>query len=55
MIFCGMTEGVLLLQGPPGTGKITTLVALLLHQQRVKQRTLACAPSNKAMQLLASR
>ena len=45
--------GTLLLQGPPGTGKTTTLVKLLqsLHQQR----TLVCAASNKAIQVLAER
>ena len=52
--FLSLTEkGTLLLQGPPGTGKTTTLVTLL---QRLRdQRTLVCAASNKAIQVLAER
>lgn len=46
-------------QGPPGTGKTTFTVQTLLkilHDSRTSgQRTLVCAPSNKAILVLASR
>lgn len=44
-----------LLQGPPGTGKTTTIVKLLQVLSHKNQRTLVCAPSNKAVQVLAER
>lgn len=49
--------GLYLLQGPPGTGKTTTLVRLIakLYQQNPNERMLICAPSNKAVQVIAER
>eukprot|EP01034_Spumella_vulgaris_P034721 gene34721-42828_t len=43
------------LEGPPGTGKTTTVTVLLEDLYTKKTRTLVCAPSNKAVQVLASR
>lgn len=53
--FLSAEEGVFLLQGPPGTGKTTTITALLDKLVVCGDRTLVCAPSNKAVQLLAKR
>lgn len=50
-----MTEGLLMLQGPPGTGKTTTITTMLGDLYRNRTRTLVCAPSNKAVQVLALR
>ncbi len=52
--FLKLDCGIQLVQGPPGTGKTTMVVGLLglLAQQG---RTLVCAPSNKAVQILAER
>ena len=52
--FLKLDSGIQLVQGPPGTGKTTMVVGLLelLIQQG---RTLVCAPSNKAVQILAER
>ncbi len=51
-------SGLFLLQGPPGTGKTTTIVNLLselLKSSDEFQRIMVCAPSNKAIRLLARR
>lgn len=44
-----------LLHGPPGTGKTTTLVAMVAGFTRNRERVLATAPSNSAVDLLALR
>lgn len=48
--------GVSLLQGPPGTGKTTVEKEILRHLLRdnVPRRAVVAAPSNKAVQVLAS-
>lgn len=53
--FVATQEGVVLLQGPPGTGKTTTIVQMLAALVKKGQRVLVCAPSNKAVQVLAER
>lgn len=53
--FLARKSGLQFLQGPPGTGKTTAIVNLLEILYRKKQRVLVCAPSNKAVQVLASR
>ena len=52
--FLTLQEGIQLTQGPPGTGKTTLLVNLLKHLV-CQGRVLVCAPSNKAVQVLAIR
>lgn len=51
------TSGLSILEGPPGTGKTTTLNALLkiIATRKPKERVLVCAPSNKAVQVIANR
>lgn len=62
----GCRHGVALLQGPPGTGKTKTLLAILAaiyhHASRTKgevgglqKKILVCAPSNAAVDEIASR
>ncbi len=53
--FLAVPLGLHILQGPPGTGKTTTVVALLSELLRQDKRILVCAPSNKAVQVLAMR
>lgn len=53
--FVAAPEGAVLLQGPPGTGKTTTIVQMLAALVSKGQRVLVCAPSNKAVQVLAER
>ena len=53
--FLDMTAGIKLVQGPPGTGKTSTIVVLLQLLAEKRERTLVCAPSNKAVQILAQR
>jgi uncharacterized protein YifN (PemK superfamily) len=53
--FLATPDGLTLLQGPPGTGKTTTIVQMLAALVAKGQRVLVCAPSNKAVQLLAER
>ena len=54
--FHNMNENCfMMLQGPPGTGKTTTVNALLQDLYRAGRRTMVCAPSNKAVQVLAQR
>jgi hypothetical protein len=52
--FLYLKEGIQLVQGPPGTGK-TTMVIELLKLLIPQGRILVCAPSNKAIQVLADR
>ncbi len=53
--FVAAPAGVILLQGPPGTGKTTTITDMLAALASKNQRVLVCAPSNKAVQVLAER
>ena len=53
--FVATSNGITLLQGPPGTGKTTTIVQMLAALVSKGQRVLVCAPSNKAVQVLAER
>ncbi|MGZ3633579.1 MAG: AAA domain-containing protein, partial [Parachlamydiaceae bacterium] len=53
--FLLLKEGLFLIQGPPGTGKTTTVTQLLGALQERGERVLVCAPSNKAVQILAER
>lgn len=53
--FAQLDQGLQLLQGPPGTGKTTTIIELLKMLCQKKTRILVCAPSNKAVQVLAKR
>ncbi len=53
--FIKAPNGVYLLQGPPGTGKTTTIVNILQQLMINNESTLVCAPSNKAIQVLAER
>lgn len=50
--FLKLTEGLTVIEGPPGTGKTTTIVAILEELATRPDRTMICAPSNKAVQLL---
>ncbi len=53
--FLQIKQGLQLIQGPPGTGKTTTVIKLLRALQRRGERILVCAPSNKAIHILAER
>jgi len=53
--FTNLQNGLQILQGPPGTGKTTTIVQLLNSLVARRERILVCAPSNKAVQVLAAR
>ncbi len=44
-----------LIHGPPGTGKTTTLVEIILQAVKRKEKVLACAPSNIAVDNLVER
>ncbi len=48
-------NSVTIIQGPPGTGKTTTIIGLLRALCSKHERALVCAPSNKAIQVLAER
>lgn len=47
-------EYVGIVYGPPGTGKTTTLVQLIKQLVKKEKRVLVCAPSNNAVDLLAT-
>jgi hypothetical protein len=53
--FVMLDQGLQLIQGPPGTGKTTTIIQLLKLQCEKPDRILLCAPSNKAVHILAER
>jgi hypothetical protein len=53
--FLSLKQGIQLLQGPPGTGKTTTIAALAAALVKNKNRLMICAPSNKAVQVIAKR
>ena len=53
--FLQLKEGLYLIQGPPGTGKTTTVIHLLKALQIREEKVLVCAPSNKAVHILAER
>jgi superfamily I DNA and/or RNA helicase len=53
--FYEFERGIQLLQGPPGTGKTTMIVELLNIFASQNRRVLVCAPSNKAVQVIAER
>jgi len=53
--FASLGHGLQVLQGPPGTGKTTTIVQLINILALREERVLVCAPSNKAVQVLATR
>lgn len=44
-----------ILHGPPGTGKTTTIAAMVRQLLQHEKRILVCAPSNNAVDLLASK
>jgi len=46
-------EDIAIIHGPPGTGKTTTVTALIETAVSQKQRVLACAPSNLAVDNMA--
>jgi superfamily I DNA and/or RNA helicase len=46
---------IAVIHGPPGTGKTTTIVHLIKHIHAQKSKTLVCAPSNNAVDLLVSK
>ncbi|XP_023515693.1 uncharacterized protein LOC111779783 isoform X1 [Cucurbita pepo subsp. pepo] len=52
---CDHKPSVELIWGPPGTGKTKTISFLLWSILEMKQRVLACAPTNVAITELASR
>ncbi|MBX9587400.1 MAG: AAA family ATPase [Gammaproteobacteria bacterium] len=53
--FTNAANGIYLLQGPPGTGKTSTIVELIQRLVKQNKRVLICAPSNKAVQVIAER
>jgi len=57
VLFSAADNELCLLQGPPGTGKTAALVALLalLGELGREQRTLVCAPSNRAVHEILAR
>ena len=52
--FMDLNHGLQLVQGPPGTGK-SAMINALLNLLISRGRALVCAPSNKAVHVLASR
>ena len=48
-------QQVSIIHGPPGTGKTTTIVALIIELVKKEKRVLVCAPSNNAVDLLATK
>lgn len=53
--FVALPSGLQLWQGPPGTGKTTTILHCLSRLCQNNARILVCAPSNKAVQVIAER
>ncbi|KAK1273485.1 hypothetical protein QJS04_geneDACA009868 [Acorus gramineus] len=52
---CVHESQIRLIWGPPGTGKTNTIAFLLQALQKMKCKTLACAPTNVAVLQVASR
>lgn len=52
-LLCAHRIGII--HGPPGTGKTTTIVSLAKSLLQSEKKILVCAPSNNAVDLLASR
>jgi len=48
-------QQIAIIHGPPGTGKTTTIVALIIELVKQEKRVLVCAPSNNAVDLLATK
>lgn len=48
-------NGIGIIHGPPGTGKTTTLVSLVKTLLQSERKILVCAPSNNAVDLLATK
>jgi hypothetical protein len=57
--FLNAAEGITVVQGPPGTGKTTLLCSVIcqymLQKPKSQRRLMVCAPTNKAVSVLASR
>lgn len=51
---CLSSEQISIIHGPPGTGKTTTLVSVIKSLLKSEKRVLVCAPSNNAVDLLAT-
>jgi len=48
-------QDLAIVHGPPGTGKTTTLIQSIIHTLKTEKQILVCAPSNAAVDLLASK
>jgi len=48
-------QQISIIHGPPGTGKTTTLIALISELIKTEKRVLVCAPSNNAVDLIATK
>ncbi len=53
--FALSARDIAIVHGPPGTGKTTTLAEVIFQAVRARQRVLACAPSNTAVDNLLER
>lgn len=53
--FALFQRDVAIIHGPPGTGKTTTVVEIIMQAVKQKQKVLACAPSNIAVDNLVER
>jgi ATP-dependent RNA/DNA helicase IGHMBP2 len=48
-------KNLAVIHGPPGTGKTTTLVEIILHMIKARNKVLVCAPSNIAVDNLVEK
>jgi ATP-dependent RNA/DNA helicase IGHMBP2 len=55
VLFALSRPSVAIIHGPPGTGKTTTVIEFILQSVQLKQKILACAPSNVAVDNLVDR